>query len=106
MSASDEEARGVAGILSPATKPRDRVRLDIHLLDTDSSGSDADLSSTSERRGTPHETTEGLDQDSPRSDHSNHHHTHAHAHAHARCTFKGRENRASFSPSKVGERGG
>ena len=30
MSASDEEARGGAGILSPATKPRDRVRLDIH----------------------------------------------------------------------------
>ena len=79
MSASDEEARGVAGITSPATKPRDRVRLDIHLLGTNSSGSDDDLSAT-ERRGTPHDTSEGLDQDSPRSDHSNHHHTPKHWH--------------------------
>ena len=75
MSSSDEEARGTAGNLSPATKPRkDRVRLELHLLDTEDSGSDDHLSS--ERRGTPHDATEGLDQDhSTRSDHSDPHHT-------------------------------
>jgi len=74
MSSSDEEARGTAGNLSPATKPRkDRVRLELHLLDTEDSGSDDHLSS--ERRGTPRDATEGRDQDhSTRSDHSDPHH--------------------------------
>jgi len=46
MSSSDEEARGTAGNLSPATKPRkDRVRLELHLLGTEDSGSDDHLSS-------------------------------------------------------------
>ena len=75
MSSSDEEARGTAGNLSPATRPRkDRVRLELHVLGTEDSGSDDYLSS--ERRGTPHDTTEGRGQDhSTRSDHSDHHHT-------------------------------
>ena len=71
MSTSDEEAaRGIAGIPSPATNARDRVRLFIDLLSAGhrSSGSDDDPS-IEEGRGTPRDTTEGLDQDSPRSDH-------------------------------------
>ena len=77
MSTSDEEARGIAGIPSPATNARDRVRLSIDLLSAGhrSSGSDDDPS-IEEGRGTPRDTTEGLDQEvSPRSDHSLHHHT-------------------------------
>ena len=74
MSSSAEEARGTAGNLSPATKPQDRVRLNIHVLGTDDSGSDDHLSS--ERRGTPHDTTEGRDRgDTTRSDHPDHLHT-------------------------------
>ena len=74
MSSSAEEARDTAGNLSPATKPQDRVRLNIHVLGTDDSGSDDHLSS--ERRGTPHETPEGLDRgDTTRSDHSHPYHT-------------------------------
>ena len=73
MSSSAEEARDTAGNLSPATKPQDRVRLNIHVLGTDDSGSDDHLSS--ERRGTPHETPEGLDRgDTTRSDHPDHLH--------------------------------
>ena len=73
MSSSAEEARDTAGNLSPATKPQDRVRLNIHVLGTDDSGSDDHHSS--ERRGTPHETPEGLDRgDTTRSDRTDHLH--------------------------------
>ena len=77
MSSSAEEARGTAGNLSPATRPRkDRVRLELHVLGTDDSGSDDHFSS--ERRGTPHETTEGRDRgDTTRSDHPDHLHREA-----------------------------
>ena len=76
MSASDEEARPVAGTSSPATNAQNRVRLTITTIHAGhrSSGSDDDLSAT-ERRGTPRDATEGLDQDSPRSDHSHPYHT-------------------------------
>ena len=68
-------ARGVAGTSSPATNTRDRVRLTIHFAEHRSSGSDDDPSA-SEGRGTPHDTTEGLDQDLLLwSDHSDPYHT-------------------------------
>ena len=76
MSASDEEARPIAGIPSPATNAQDRVRLTITTIHAGhrSSGSD-DNPSANEGRGTPHEPTEGLDQDTCWSDHSNHYHS-------------------------------
>ena len=75
MSSSEEEVRPIAGVPSPATNAQDRVRLTIHCLaEHRSSGSDDHLSS--EGRGTPHDTTEGLDQEhSTRSDHLLHRHT-------------------------------
>ena len=77
MSSSAEEARDTAGNLSPATKPQDRVRLNIHVLGTEDSGSDDYLSS--ERRGTPHDTPEGLDRgDTTRSDRTDHLHSVSH----------------------------
>ena len=73
MSSSDEEARLVAGVPSPATNSQSRVR-GSPPAGHRSSGSDDHLSS--EGRGTPHETTEGQDQEhSARSDHPDPHHT-------------------------------
>ena len=64
MSTSDEEARSAAGFPSPATNSQDRVRLTtcIHFAEHQSLGPDDDPSA-SEGRGTPRDTTEGLDQD-------------------------------------------
>ena len=73
MSSSDEEARLVAGVPSPATNSQSRVR-GSPPAEHRSSGSDDHLSS--EGRGTPHETSEGQDQEhSARSGHPNPVHT-------------------------------
>ena len=73
MPSSDEETCLVAGVPSPATNSQSRVR-GSPSAGHRASGSDDHLSS--ERRGTPHETTEGRDHvHSARSDHPDHHDT-------------------------------
>ena len=74
MQVSDEEA--LSAPPSPASKSQSRARGSLPLLAGHQPLGPDDDPSTNEGRGTPHDTTEGLDQDSPcRSDHSDPYHT-------------------------------
>ena len=106
MSASDEEARPVAGLPSPATNAQDRVRLTITTIAGHRSTGSDDDPSASEGRGTPRDTTEGLDQDA-RSDHSNPYHTRTLSLSASHCRHTSPwTNRVSSVPAKRPVRGG
>ena len=72
---SDEEAHAGAGLPSPATNQQDRVRLTITTLAGHRTSGPDDDPSANEGRGTPRDTTEGLDQDTCWSDHPDPYHT-------------------------------
>ena len=75
MQISDEEARSAAGLSPPATKPQGRVRGPLLPLAGHQLLGPDDYPFANEGRGTPRDTTEGLDQDTLFwSDHSDPYH--------------------------------